>query len=156
MASSRSQSRLAGEPSKNQRMREMHAAGRSCSEIAKELGVSYQRVYNVVGNPAKRGERSPNVEPNMPGDGERKRFRLKVGPGGRIVIPVDVREAMKLQEGSTALAWLEKGELRLVSPEISARHAQEIARELLGEVGSLADELIADRRQEVKRESSSG
>ena len=55
------------------------------------------------------------------------------------------------------LAWLEDGKLHLVSPQVARRQAQELARRLLGgTAGNLADELIADRREEARREAANG
>jgi bifunctional DNA-binding transcriptional regulator/antitoxin component of YhaV-PrlF toxin-antitoxin module len=80
-------------------------------------------------------------------------MRLKVDAGGRIAIPQGVREAMHIPENGSVLAWFEDGELRLVSPHTALKQVQALARELLSGSDSLADELIAERREEAKRES---
>jgi AbrB family looped-hinge helix DNA binding protein len=89
-------------------------------------------------------------------EGIRHRVSLKVDAGGRVLIPSAVREAMKIAEGETVLAWLEDGELHLVSPQVALRQAQELARKLMRGAGTLADELIAERREEAKREAANG
>ena len=77
--------------------------------------------------------------------------------GGRVLIPSAVREAMRIGEGDTVLAWLEDGELHLVSPEVALRQAQELAAQAdAAAAGSLADELIAERREEARREAANG
>jgi len=88
-----------------------------------------------------------------PGFGVTNRLRLTLGPGGRVVIPAALREAMEVNEGDTILAWVEDGELHLLSPRVGARQAQSMLKSLLPQGASLADELIADRRREAEAES---
>jgi AbrB family looped-hinge helix DNA binding protein len=83
-------------------------------------------------------------------------MRLKVDAAGRILIPVEMRASMGLSEGGSVLAWLEKGELHVVGTEVAAKHAQQIARTLIGGDVRLAEELIADRRAEARREDKNG
>ena len=85
-----------------------------------------------------------------PGFGNR--LRLTLGPGGRVVIPVALREAMEVSEGDAILAWVDDGELHMISPRVGARQAQAMLRSLLPEGASLAEELIADRRREAEAE----
>lgn len=86
------------------------------------------------------------------GEGIQNRVRLKVDAAGRVLIPADIRASMGLSEGGTVLAWLEQGELRVVGTEVAAKQAQQIARARIGSNVKLADELIADRRAEARRE----
>ncbi len=88
-----------------------------------------------------------------PGFGVANRLQLTLGPGGRVVIPAALREAMEVNEGDAILAWVEDGELHLLSPRVGARHAQAMLRGLLPEGVKLADELIADRRREAEAEN---
>ncbi|MGO9486462.1 MAG: AbrB/MazE/SpoVT family DNA-binding domain-containing protein [Rhodomicrobium sp.] len=88
-----------------------------------------------------------------PGFGVLNRLRLTLGPGGRVVIPAALREAMEVEEGDAILAWVEEGELHLLSPRVGARQAQAMLKGLLPEGVSLADELIAERRREAEAES---
>jgi len=90
-------------------------------------------------------------ESDKPGFSVANRLRLTLGPGGRVVIPAAFREAMQLEEGDALLAWLEDGELHLLSPRVGARQAQAMLKGLLG--GNLADELIEDRRREAEVEA---
>lgn len=88
-----------------------------------------------------------------PGFGVANRLRLTLGPGGRVVIPAALREAMEVSEGDALLAWVEDGELHLLSPRVGARQAQALLKSLLpGDGASLAGELIADRRREAEGE----
>jgi len=87
-----------------------------------------------------------------PGFGLANRLRLTLGPGGRLVIPAALREAMEAGEGDPVLAWVEEGELHLLSPRVGARQAQAMLKGLIPEGVSLADELIAERRREAEAE----
>jgi len=88
-----------------------------------------------------------------PGFGVTNRLRLTLGPGGRLVIPATLREAMHVSEGDAVLAWVEDGELHLLSPRVGARQAQAMLKSLLPQGASLAEELILDRRREAEAES---
>ncbi len=88
-----------------------------------------------------------------PGFGLTNRLRLTLGPGGRVVIPAAMRQAMEIEEGDAILAWVEDGELHLLSPRVGARQAQAMLRGLIPEGVSLAGELIEDRRREAEAES---
>jgi AbrB family looped-hinge helix DNA binding protein len=92
----------------------------------------------------------------LAGSSVRGRVRLKVDSAGRVLIPAEMRASLGLQPGSTVLAWLEQGELRLVTPQVAMRQAQELADRLLPGKKSLADELIADRREEARRDGRNG
>lgn len=93
------------------------------------------------------------AEEARPGFGVANRLRLTLGPGGRVVIPAALREAMEVNEGDAILAWVENGELHLLSPRVGARQAQTMLKSLLPQGTSLADELIADRRREAEAEN---
>jgi AbrB family looped-hinge helix DNA binding protein len=91
--------------------------------------------------------------PQKPGFGVLNRVRLTLGPGGRVVIPAGLREAMEVQEGDAILAWVEEGELHLISPRVGARQAQAMLKSALPEGISLSGELIAERRREAEAEA---
>jgi hypothetical protein len=82
--------------------------------------------------------------------------RLKVDVAGRMLIPAEMRASMELSEDGTVLAWLEHGELRVAGTQVAARRAQQLARAKLGPNARLAEELIADRRAEARREAENG
>lgn len=162
-----------GLPTKSAKIRALSEAGCSRADIARFLGIRYQHVRNVL---VQSGQPSPcgATEPETPGasglaeeqahfgdapamvaaapDGIRHRVSLKLDAGGRVLIPAAMREAMQVGEGDTVLAWLEDGELHLVTPRVALRQAQALARRLMPDAGSLADELIAERREEARRE----
>lgn len=105
-------------------------------------------------SPGKEQERA--AKPVSHADGIENRVLLKVDAAGRVLIPADMRTSMGLSEGGTVLAWLERGELHVVGTQLAAKQAQQIARTLLGENLRLAEELIADRRAEARREAENG
>ena len=95
-------------------------------------------------------------EPASPGAMKRERRLLKLGPDGRVLIPADWRQAMELKENDTLVAYLEDGELKLHGSQVGVRKTQALARKLLRPGPSLVDELIADRREEARREDQDG
>ncbi len=79
--------------------------------------------------------------------------RLKIDSAGRILIPAEMRAAMLVRPGDTVAARVVDGEFRIVSPEASLRRVQAIARKIIPPGVSLVDDLIADRREEARREA---
>lgn len=76
---------------------------------------------------------------------------LQIGPQGRVVIPASLRKAWQLKSGEVLLAHLEADRL------ILERRAQVLQRvkgrfAALRTRPSLADDLIADRRQAAQQE----
>lgn len=78
--------------------------------------------------------------------------KLKVGPGGRVVIPAALRDRLGVKEGDALMATLENGELRIVSLVESVRRAQAVVQAKVPAGRSLVEELLQDRRQEVEAE----
>jgi AbrB family looped-hinge helix DNA binding protein len=84
------------------------------------------------------------------------RTKLKIGPGGRVVIPAAMREKLGVNEGDMVMASVEDGEMRLISLMESVRRAQAMVRKVVPAGVSLVDELLEDRRQEVLNERKRG
>ncbi len=80
--------------------------------------------------------------------------RLKIDSAGRIVIPAEMRAAMMVKPGQTVVAHVVDGEFRIVSPAVALRRVQAFARKWKAEHPgeSVVDELIAERREEARRE----
>jgi AbrB family looped-hinge helix DNA binding protein len=144
----------AGLPTKSAKIRALAAAGYKRAQIADFLGVRYQQVRNVL--VAAEPPHAAEARPDKSGQGIRNRLKLTLGPGGRIVIPAPLREALGIEEGDTLLAWMENDEVRLTTPRLAMREAQELIRNLIGDSGNLADELIAERRREAGAETGNG
>lgn len=82
--------------------------------------------------------------------------RLKIGDGGRIVIPADMRAAMMVKPGDTVTARVIDGEFRIVSKGVALKRVQAEALKLKAENPgvSVVDELIAERRAEAAQEAA--
>jgi AbrB family looped-hinge helix DNA binding protein len=80
-----------------------------------------------------------------------KRERVKLGDGGRFVIPAAMREAMDVKPGDNLVMHVEDGELRVRGHREVIRRIQEQVAKLRPGV-SMVDELIADRRAEAAKE----
>ena len=80
--------------------------------------------------------------------------RLKIDRAGRIVIPAEMRAAMMVKPGDTVTAEVVDGEFRIVSPGVALKRVQDFAREWKARNPgiSVVDELIAERREEARRE----
>ena len=133
-----------GLPTKSAKIRALHAAGYNRADIARFLDIRYQHVRNVLVEDAAKNARS-TVDAARNGD----RLEVKIGPGGRIVIPAAFREAMEAGEGDTLVATIDgDGVVQLTSASAALRMAQRIVRETIPSDVSLVDSLIADRRRE--------
>ena len=78
--------------------------------------------------------------------------KAKINQNGRIVIPAAIREELGVAPGDTLLMDVVDGVLRIESYPARIRRIQrEIAQYIPAGI-SLADELIAERREESRRE----
>jgi AbrB family looped-hinge helix DNA binding protein len=80
--------------------------------------------------------------------------RVQVGEKGRIVIPAEIREAMEIGPGDSIDLKFQDHELRISTRAARLKQAQERVRKLIPPGVSLADELLAERREEAKREQA--
>ncbi len=80
------------------------------------------------------------------------RTRVQVGDKGRIVIPVEMREALGIKPGDSVDISVKDYEVRISTMRSRIRRAQERARKYIPEGVSLSDELIAERREAAKNE----
>ena len=78
---------------------------------------------------------------------------VRLGPQGRLVVPVAVRKALGFQPGEALIARAEADRLVVEKAAAVERRLHEYFRKFEGR--SLADELIAERRQEAAREGRS-
>jgi AbrB family looped-hinge helix DNA binding protein len=74
---------------------------------------------------------------------------VTVGPQGRLVIPSEIRRALGISPGDVLLAVVEDDRLVLEKREAVL---QRLRRRFAHVEVSLADELIAERRSEARRE----
>ena len=78
--------------------------------------------------------------------------RVRVGEKGRIVIPVEIREAMGIRVGDSVEMRFEDYELRVSTRRARIRRVQEWARKVIPPGVSLSEELSAERREAARNE----
>ena len=72
--------------------------------------------------------------------------------GGRLVVPANLRKALKIKTGDEIIVRLENDSIRLIPMHQAVNLAQTIVRRYAPQGVSLVDELIKARRQEAGRE----
>ncbi len=85
-------------------------------------------------------------------DDSSPRGKTKLAPNGRIVIPAEIRRALGFEPGETLVMEVVDGTLRIETYLHRIKQAQEEIAKLILPGVSLVDELLADRREEVRRE----
>ena len=78
---------------------------------------------------------------------------VRLGAQGRLVVPAPIRNALGFRPGETLVARIEDGHLVIEKPEAVERRLHERFRKFEGR--SLAEELIAERREEARKEQGS-
>jgi AbrB family looped-hinge helix DNA binding protein len=78
--------------------------------------------------------------------------RIRLGPQGRVVIPANLRHALALETGEVLVARVEEDRLVLERPRAALARLQRAFQTAVPEGVSLADELVAERRAEARRE----
>jgi AbrB family looped-hinge helix DNA binding protein len=78
--------------------------------------------------------------------------RTRVNENGRVVIPSAFRKALGIKVGDEIVLRIEDDELRITTQQLRIRRAQARARKYLKPGRSLAKELLAERREDAKRE----
>jgi AbrB family looped-hinge helix DNA binding protein len=82
-------------------------------------------------------------------------FNVVIGERGRVVLPAPLRQRLDLQPGDRLIITVDdEGGFRAVSARELAHRFYGIFRDL-APGRSLADELIAERREEARREDAS-
>ena len=76
----------------------------------------------------------------------------RVNQNGRVVIPASYRKALGIKAGDEVILRMEDGELRITTMKRRLERAQRRVRQYVKAGVSLADELIAERREAAKRE----
>ncbi len=78
--------------------------------------------------------------------------RLRMNENGRVVIPAPFRKALGITAGDELVLRIEDDELRITTMKRRIEQAQRRIRRYVKSGRSLADELIAERREAAKRE----
>jgi AbrB family looped-hinge helix DNA binding protein len=76
----------------------------------------------------------------------------RVNDNGRVVIPASYRKALGIKAGDKVILRMEDDELRITTMKRRLERAQRRIRQYVKPGVSLADELIAERREAAKRE----
>jgi len=147
------------------KIRALSAAGYSRSDIAGFLGKGYQHVRNVLTQPPPRAGLHANAAPAAGVSESPARSEYAAEENGSLdcgIFQVDDRGRIELSPGllkaldalpSRRIPWrFEAGELILMSLDAAARDIDRLTVELRRRPGSMADELIAERRAEFERE----
>jgi AbrB family looped-hinge helix DNA binding protein len=80
-------------------------------------------------------------------------IQARINENGRIVVPAVIRKGMGLKLGDSVVMSLEDGVLRIEPQRARVRRVQESLDKLIPADRVLSDELIADRREEARRET---
>jgi AbrB family looped-hinge helix DNA binding protein len=81
-----------------------------------------------------------------------KERHTRINENGRVVIPASFRRALGIKPGEIVVLRLEKDELRITTLRQRLAKAQQLVRAHVPPSTSLADELIAERREAERRE----
>jgi len=76
----------------------------------------------------------------------------RVNENGRVVIPASYRKALGIKAGDEVILRMEDDELRITTMKRRLERARRRIRQYVKPGVSLADELIAERRETAKRE----
>lgn len=79
--------------------------------------------------------------------------KTRISENGRFVVPAAFRKAMGLKGGEDLVLSLDEEGLHIQTKRQQLARAQAMVREFIQPGQSLADELIAERRLEAKREA---
>jgi antitoxin PrlF len=77
---------------------------------------------------------------------------VTMSSGGRLVIPVEMRRKLGLEEGVPVVLRVENASLTVQTKSTAMTRAKALVAKYVPAGVSLADELIADRRKEAARE----
>jgi len=77
---------------------------------------------------------------------------VRIGAQGRLVVPAAIRKALGFESGESLVARVEDGRLVIEKAESVERRVR--ARFQTAKSRSLADELIAERREEARHENN--
>lgn len=82
-------------------------------------------------------------------------MRVNVLPNGRLVLPVHMRRQLGVERGGQIVAEIDGDVVRLTTADHALDEARALFRMFVSDPGSVADELISERRGEAEREGGS-
>ena len=86
-----------------------------------------------------------------PGE-DRESKRVRVDPGGRVVVPAEFRKALGIRNGQEVLMALDDGFVRLQTIDAALERVRVVARRRRMGATSVVDDFIAGRRAEATKE----
>jgi len=154
------------------KIRALAAAGVPRADIARFLGKRYQHVRNVLEGDAQSSSGYVLGKADLSGVREEPRpfereaednsayiqrrgkeaFWLEVKPDGSLPLPPEVARQLGATPGRRLFAEIRDSRLTVISAEAAFAEAQALVRKYVPAGRSLADELIAERREESARE----
>jgi AbrB family looped-hinge helix DNA binding protein len=78
--------------------------------------------------------------------------RVQIDNGGRVVVPVNLRKALKIKSGDELILRLEHDSIRLIPIQQAVKMAQKVVKSYAPKGVSMVDVLIEARREEVRDE----
>lgn len=130
------------------KIRRLAAQGRSRADIARELGIRYQHVRNVL----VRDEEKAKAKNTQSSDAAMPR-KIRVAADGSATVPAKAVEMLGVKAGDVLFVRVQSDEIHLLTRAAVTRRVQSIVREFVPEGVSLVDELLDERRREVQAES---
>jgi bifunctional DNA-binding transcriptional regulator/antitoxin component of YhaV-PrlF toxin-antitoxin module len=82
--------------------------------------------------------------------------QVQLDDSGQILIPTEMRKAMKVKPGDTLFLHYENASIQVRTRMQRIARAQALVRRYIPEEVSLVDGLIAERREEARRELEKG
>ena len=79
-------------------------------------------------------------------------YRVRLAAGGRIVIPAEVRQLLRIQGGEELLLTLDEVGFRVTTYRQAIRQAQSLFAKLKGEGESVVEALLRERRDDAAKE----
>ncbi|QEE43601.1 AbrB/MazE/SpoVT family DNA-binding domain-containing protein (plasmid) [Rhizobium sp. WL3] len=80
------------------------------------------------------------------------RYIIPLQENGRMILPSDLRQALRLKKGDKVIIETQGNRIELTTPQRERRRAQEMFRRFVPAGQQLVDEVIDERRQEAMRE----
>jgi AbrB family looped-hinge helix DNA binding protein len=74
---------------------------------------------------------------------------VQIDNGGRVVVPVNLRKALKIKSGDELILRLEHDSIRLIPIQQAVKMAQKAVKNYAPKGVSMVDELIEARREEA-------
>ena len=99
-----------------------------------------------------RKHHGPGPAPRAAPGEDHESTRVRVDPGGRVVVPAGFRKALGIRNGQEVLMALDDGFVRLQTIDAALERVRVVARRRYKSSSSVVDDFIAERRAEAGAE----